>query len=170
MGFPALTSNISTDLSSVSGQTDTGCIHNQQDQSPPKVYDLGARRVLGRPELAQLLLGSSNLAVSPGPPNLSCAARSGGAADRGDSHLPGLETGYVVASSVQDVGSAHSVASSLPSMPQLPRFHNTSGIQYGPSSGSSHQEQQIIASDNSVVLNQDNLNFLDHHIATNTKQ
>ena len=165
-----LSRNFSTDLLSVSGQTDTGCICNQQDQSPPTVHDLGAGRVRGRPELSQLLLGSSNLAVSPGPPNPSCAARSGGAADRGDSHLPGLETGSVVASSVQDVGSAHSVASSLPSMPQLPRIHNTSGIQYGPSSGSSHQEQPIIASDNSVVLNQDNYDFLDHHIATNTKQ
>ena len=123
------------------------------------VHDLGAGRVSGRPELSQLLLGSRNLAVSPGPPNPSCAARSGGTADRGNSHLPGLETGSVVASSVQDIGSAHSVASSLPSMPQLPRIHKTSGIQYGPISGSSHQEQPIIASDNSVVLNQDNYDF-----------
>ena len=153
LGFPALTSNFSTDLLSVSGQTDTGCICNQQDQSPPTVHDLGAGRVRGRPELSQLLLGSRNLAVSLGPPNPSCAARSGGAADRGDSHLPRLETGSMVASSVQDIGSAHSVASSFPSMHQLPRIHNTSGIRYGPTSGSSHQEQPIIASDDSVVLN-----------------
>ena len=170
LGFPALTSDISTNLLSVSGQTDTGCIRNQQDKSPPTVHDLGAGRVSGRPELSQLLLGSSNLAVSPGPPNPSCAARSGGTADRGDSHLPGLETGSVVASSFQDVGSAYLVASSLPSMPQLPRIHNTSGIQYGPTSGGSHQGLPIIASDDSVVLNQDDYDFLDHHISTNTKQ
>ena len=131
---------------------------------------MGVRRVHGGPELSQLLLGSSNLAVSSGPPNPSCAARSGGTADRGDSHLPGLETGSVVASSFQDVGSAHLVASSLSSMPQLPRIHRTGGIQYGPSSGSSHQGQSIIESDNNVVLNQEDLDFLDHHIATNTKQ
>ena len=110
------------------------------------------------------------MAVSPGPPNPSCAARSGGAADRGNSNLPGLETGSVVASSFQDVGSAHLVASSLSSMPQLPRIHNSSGIQYGPSSGCSHQEQPIIESDNNVVLNQYDYDFLDHHIATNTEQ
>ena len=160
LGFPALTSNFSTDLLSVSGQTDTGCICNQQDQTPPTVHDLGEGRVRGRPELSQLILGSRNLAVSHGPPDPSRAARSGGTADRGDSHLPGLDTGSVVASSVQDVGSAHSVASSLPSMPQLPRIHNTSGIQYGPISGSSHQGQPIIVSDDSVVLNQDNFDFL----------
>ena len=170
LGFPALTSNFLTDLLSVSGQTDTGCFRNQQDQSPPTVHDLGAGRVRGRPELSQLLLGSSNLAVSPSPPNPSCAVRSGGAADRGDSHLPRLDMGSVVASSFQDVGSAHLVASSLLSMPQLPRIHNLSGIQYGPSSGCSHQEQPIIESDNNVVLNQDDYDFLDHHIATNTKQ
>ena len=104
------------------------------------------------------------------PTDPSCAARSGGAADRGDSHLPGLETGSVVASSFQDVGSAHSAASSCSSMSELPRIHNTSGIQYGPSSGSPHQGLPLIASDNSVVLNQDDFDFLDHHISTNTKQ
>ena len=159
-----------TNLLSVSGQTDTGCIRNQQDKSTSTVHDLGEGHVRGRPELSQLLLGSSNLAVSPGPPDPSCAARSGGTADRGDSHLPGLETGSVVASSLQDVGSAHSAASSRSSMPQLPRIHNTSGIQYGPSSGSPHQGLPIIASDDSVVLNQDDYDFLDHHISTNTKQ
>ena len=120
--------------------------------------------------MSQLLLGSGNLAVSPGPPDPSCATRSGGTADRGDSHLPGLETGSVVASSFQDAGSAHLAASSRSFMPELPRIHNTSGIQYGPSSGSPHQGLPIIASNDSVVLNQDDYDFLDHHISTNTKQ
>ena len=110
------------------------------------------------------------MAVSPGPTDPSCAARSGGAADRGDSHLPGLETGSVVASSFQDVGSAHPAASSRSFVPELPRIHNTSGIQYGPTSGGSHQWQPLIESDDSVVLNQDDFDFLDHHISTNTKQ
>ena len=170
LGFPALSSSVSTNLLSVSGQTDTGCFHNQQDKSPPTVHDLGARRVCGRPELSQLPLGSSNLAVSTCPPDPSCAARSGGTADRGDSHLPGLETGLVVASSLQDVGSAYSEAPSLPSVPELPRFHQVGGIQYGSFSGSSHSGLQVTESDDDVVLDREDLEFLSHHIATNTAQ
>ena len=123
LGFPALSSNVSTSVLSFSGQADTGRFCDQQDEPAPKVHDLGKGRVRGRPELSQLPLGSCNLAVSTGPPDLSCAARSGGAADRGDSNLPGLGTGFVVASSLQDVGSAHLAASSLPSMSELPRFN-----------------------------------------------
>ena len=170
LGFPAPSSRCSTNVLSVSGQTDAGRFCDQQDEPVPTVHDLGAGRVRGRPELSRLLLGSGNLAVSPGPTDPSCAARSRGTADRGDSHLPGLETGSVVASSFQDVGSAHPAASSRSEMPELPRIHNTSGIQYGPSSGSSHQWQPLIESGDSVVLNQDDFDFLDHHISTNTKQ
>ena len=170
LGFPALSSNVLTNLLSVSGQTDVGCFRNQQDKSAPTVHDLGARRVCGRPELSQLRLGSGNLAVSTGPPDPSCAARGGGTADRGDSHLPGLETGPVVASSLQDVGLAYSEAPSLPSVPELPRFHHASGIQYGSFSGSSHSGLQVNESDNDVVLDREDLEFLSHHIATNTTQ
>ena len=41
LGFPALASNISMNLLSVSGQTDAGCIRDQQDKSTPTVHDLG---------------------------------------------------------------------------------------------------------------------------------
>ena len=152
------------------GQTDTGCFRNQQDKSPPTVHDLGVRRVCSRPELSQLSLGSSNLAVSPGSPDPSCAARSGGTADRGNYHLSWLETGFVVASSLQDVGSAYSEAPSLPSVPELPRFHHSSGIQYGSFSSSSQSGLQVNESDDDVVLDSEDLEFLSHHIATNTAQ
>ena len=128
------------------------------------------RRVCGRPELSQLPLGSGNLAVSTSPPDPSCATRSEGTADRGDSHLPGLDTGLVVASSLQDVGSAYSVASSLPSVPELSRFHQVGGIQYGSFSGCSHSGLQVAESDDDVVLDCEDLEFLSHHIATNTAQ
>ena len=75
-----------------------------------------------------------------------------------------------MASSLQDVGSAHSEASSLSSMPELPRFHQVGGIQYGSSSGSSHQGMPVNESDDAVVLNREDLDFLSHHIATNTTQ
>ena len=78
--------------------------------------------------------------------------------------------GSVVASSLQDVGSVYLEASSLSSMPELPRFHRSSGIQYGSFSGSSHSGLQVNESDNDVVLNQEDFNFLSHHIATNTTQ
>ena len=133
LGFPALSSDFSTFVSSLSGQTDTGRFCDQQDEPAPKVHDLGAGQVCGRPELSQLPLGSCNLAVSTGPSNPSCAARSGGAADRGDSNLPGLVMGSVVASSLQDVGTAHWVASCLPSMSELPKFNQIGRIQYGSS-------------------------------------
>ena len=168
LGFPALLLNFSKSVLSFSGQADTGCICDLQDKPSPKVHDLGKGRVRGRPELSQLPLGSCNLAVSTCPPDPSCAARSRGAADRGDSNLPGLVTVSVVASSLQDVGSAHSEASSLPSMPQLPRFNQIGRIQYGSSSGSSHQGMPVNESDNTVVLNQEDYDFLSHHIATNT--
>ena len=113
-------------------------------------------------------MGFHDLAVSPCPPDPSCAARGGGAADRGDSNLPGLVTGSVVASSLQDVGSAHSEASSLSSMPQLPGFHPQGGIQYRSFGGSPHQGLPFIESDNAVVLNHEDVDFLSHHIATNT--
>ena len=123
------------------------------------VHDLGVGRVHGRPELSQLPLGSGNLSVSPGPPDPSCAARSGGTTDRGDSHLPGLGTGLVVASSLQDVGSAYSEAPSLPSVPELPRFHRSSGIQYGSFRSSSHSGLQVNEPDNNVVLDREDLEF-----------
>ena len=110
------------------------------------------------------------MAVSTGPPALSCAARSGGAADRGDSNMSGLGTGSVVASSLQDVGSAYLVASSLPSMSELPRFNQIGRIQYGSSTGSSHQGMPVNESDDAVVLNREDLDFLSHHIAINTTQ
>ena len=59
--------------------------------------------------------------------------------------------GLVVASSLQDVGLAYSEAPSLPSVPELPRFHHSSGIQYGSFSGSSHSGLQVNESDNDVV-------------------
>ena len=105
-------------------------------------------------------MGFRDLALSPGPPDPSCAVRSGGAADRGDSNLPGLVMGSVVASSLQDVGSAHSEASSLLSMPQLPRFCPHGGIQYGSFGGSPHQGLPVNESDNVVVLNCEDFDFL----------
>ena len=120
--------------------------------------------------MSQLPLGSCNLAVSTSPPSLSCVARSRGAADRGDSNLPGLVMGTVVASSLQDVGSAHSEASSLSSMPELPRFNQIGRIQYGSSSGSSYQGMPVNESEDAVVLNREDLDFLSHHFATNTTQ
>ena len=155
---------------SLSGQADTGHFCDQQDKPSLKVHDLGKGRVRGRPELSQLPLGSSNLAVSIGPPSLSCAAKSGGAADRGNSNLPMLETGFVVASSLQDIGSAHLEASSLLSMSQLPRFNQTGRIQYGSFDGSTYQGRPVNELDNVVVLNQEDYDFLSHHIKTNTTQ
>ena len=76
----------------------------------------------------------------------------------------------MVASSLQDVGSAHLAASSLPSMSELPRFNQIGRIQYGSSSGSSHQGMPVNESDDAVVLNREDLDFLSHHIATNTTQ
>ena len=149
----------STSVLSLSGHADTGRFCDQQDEPSPKVHDLGKGRVRGRPELSQLPLGSCNLAVSTGPPSLSCAARSGGAADRGDSNLPMLGMGSVVASSLQDVGSAHSEASSLSSMPQLPRFNQIGRIQYGSIDGSPYQGRPVNESDNAVVLNREDYDF-----------
>ena len=149
LGFPTFSSSVSTSVLSFSGQADTGCFCDQQDKPSPKVHDLGEGRVCGRPELSQLPLGSGDLAVSPGPPSPSCAAGSRGAADRGDSNLPGMVMGSVVASSLQDVGSAHLVASSLSSMPQLPRFNQAGRIQYGSFSSSPHQGQPVNESDSS---------------------
>ena len=140
LGFPALSSDFPTNVLSFLGQTDTGRFHNQQDKPSSKVHDLGEGQVRSRPELSQLPLGSRNLAVSTCPPNPSCAARSGGSAERGDSNLPGLGMGYVVALSLQDVGSAHSVASSLSSMPQFPDLTRSGRIQYGSIGGSSTSE------------------------------
>ena len=136
---------------SFSGHTYTGRFCDQQDKPSPKVHDLGKGRVRGRPELPKFPLGSRNLAVSTGPPSPSCAARGGGAADRGNSNLPGMEMGFVVASSLQDVGLAHLVASSLSSMPQLPRFNQVGRIQYGSIGGSPHQGLPVNESDNTVV-------------------
>ena len=141
-----------------------------QDKPSPEKHVLGQGRVRGRPEVSQLPLGSCDLAVSTGPPSHSCAARSRGAADRGDSNLPMLGMGFVVASSFQDVGSTHSEASCLSSMPQLPRFNQIGRIQYGSTDGSPHQGLPVNESDNAVVLNQEDSDFLSHHIATNTTQ
>ena len=76
----------------------------------------------------------------------------------------------MVASSLQDVGSAYSEAPSLPSVPELPRFHQVGGIQYGSFSGSSHSGLQVTESDDDVDLDREDLEFLSHHIATNTAQ
>ena len=168
--FQLFASNFSTSVLSFSGHADTGCFCEQQDKPSPKVHDLGKGRVRGRPELSQLPLGSCSLAVPTGPPSLSCAARSGGAADRGDSNLPTLGTGFVVASSLQDVGSAHSEASSLLSMPQLPRINQVGINQYGSLDVSPYQGRPVNESGSAVVLNREDYNFLSHHITTNTTQ
>ena len=74
----------------------------------------------------------------------------------------------MVASSLQDVGSAYSEAFSFPSVPELPRFHHSGGIQYGSFSSSSHFGLQVNESDDDVVLDCEDLEFLSHHIAINT--
>ena len=102
-------------------------------------------------------------AVSTGPPSSSCTAGSGGAEDRGDSNLPMLGTGFVVASSLQDVATAHSGGFQ-------PRIQQVGRIQYGPIYGSPYQGRLVIESDNAVVLNQEDFKFLSHHITTNTTQ
>ena len=139
----------STSVLSFSGHTDTGRFCDQQDNLLPRYMTWERDESAGRPELSQFPLGSCDLAVSTSPPSSSCAARSGGAADRGNSNLPRLGTGFVVASSLQDVATAHSEASSLSSMPQLPRIHQFGGIQYGSIGGSPHQGMPVNESDDS---------------------
>ena len=55
VGFPAQTSRVSTNMLSVSGQTDAGRLCDQQDEPTLAVHDLGEGRVRGRPELSRLL-------------------------------------------------------------------------------------------------------------------
>ena len=43
LGFPALSSSVSTSLLSVSGRTDAGRFRNQQDKSSSKIHDLGVQ-------------------------------------------------------------------------------------------------------------------------------
>ena len=64
-----------------------------------------------------------------------------------------LGTGSVVASSFQDVATAHLEASSLSSMPQLPRIYQIGRIQYGSIDGSPYQGRPVNEADNAVVLN-----------------
>ena len=68
----------------------------------------------------------------------------------------------MVAASLQDAGSAHLVASCLSSMPQLPEFNQSGRIQYGSIDGSPHQGQPVNESDNVVVLNWEDFDFLSH--------
>ena len=172
MGLQAYLIRVLEDLLQAASVAHTGCIRFQRDSSNPQVHDLGSRSPCSGNQHPGFLVGSHNLVAPPGPPHSSSTGGGSTAAGHGDSDLSGVDRSNVVASAGQTedkIGSNLSASSSR--LPQVSQGEQRGAPQLGSTLRFSDQRKRRLesGSDNSEVLNEQELAFLLNHIRKGTK-
>ena len=114
-------------------------------------------------------MGQGVLAHSPGASHFRSNSESGVATDRSSSCLSGLEGIQLVASVVRSEEAGSSQAASSSQMLPVSQGQCSDTSQTGPIVGCAHQCQAMIQSSGNVLDDED-CDFLSHHIRKGTKQ
>ena len=138
---------VSEDLPQTSGPAHSGCLCVQRIPPDSQVHDLGGGSQGCGNQHPGLLLGSSDLAIPPGPSPSSGSGEGSGTADRGDSNLPGVEGGNVVASVGRtEDGNGPSPVAGSSGLPQVTQGEHRGTPQFGSTVRFPHQREDSLVS------------------------